>query len=176
MRINTNIAALRSCYQLHETDEKVSASLSKLTSGNKLINIKDNPVGASLSVKMKTQIRNLDRASQNTSDGISVIETAEGALAEIQSMLQRINELAVQGASDSYTDEDRESIMAEVNQIKEGIDRISNDTNFNTLLVPVVPIEEQSRIQVEIHEAFEKVRIYSDNYFKLGKDCRRVWS
>lgn len=132
MRINTNIAALRSCYQLNEADDRVTASLAKLTSGNKLINLKDNPVGASLSVKMKTQIRNLNRASQNTSDGISVIETAEGALAEIQSMVQRINELAVQGANESNTDEDRQSIMDEVNQIKEGIDRISSDTNFNT--------------------------------------------
>ena len=132
MRINTNIAALRACYQLGSAEDKLSTSLLKLSSGNKLVDIKDNPVGASLSVKMKTQIRNLDRASQNTSDGISVIETAEGALSEIQSMLQRINELAVQGASDTYTDEDREGIMKEIDQIIDEVDRISNDTDFNT--------------------------------------------
>ena len=132
MRINTNVAALRACYQLNSTDDKLSLSLQKLSSGNKLIDIRENPVGASLSVKMKTQIRNLDRANQNTSDGISVVETAEGALAEIQSMLQRINELSVQGASDTYTDDDRVSIMNEISQIRDEIDRVSTDTDFNT--------------------------------------------
>lgn len=132
MRINTNIAALRTVYQLSSTDDKLSTSLKKLTSGNKLVDVKENPVGASLSVKMKTQIRNLDRAAQNTSDGISVVETAEGALSEMQSMIQRINELAVQGASDSYTDQDRVSIMSEMEQIRQEIDRVSTDTDFNT--------------------------------------------
>ena len=74
MRINTNVAALRACYQLNTTDSKLASSLEKLSSGNKLLNIKDNPVGASLSVKMKAQIRNLDRATQNTNDGISASE------------------------------------------------------------------------------------------------------
>lgn len=132
MRINTNVAALRACYHLGSTDSKLAMSLEKLSSGNKLIDIRDNPVGASMSVKMKTQIRNLDRASQNTSDGISVVQTAEGALTEIQSMLQRINELSVQGASDSYTDSDRVGIMDEISQIRDEIDRISTDTDFNT--------------------------------------------
>lgn len=132
MRINTNIAALRAAYQVDRTDKQVSSSIGKLSSGSKLTDIKENPVGASLSVKMKTQIRNLDRAQQNTNDGISVIETAEGALAEVESMLQRINELAVQGASDSYTDSDREAIMKEINQIRDEIDRVSTDTDFNT--------------------------------------------
>lgn len=132
MRINTNVAALRACYQLNSTDSKLSTSLEKLSSGNKLLDIKENPVGASLSVKMKTQIRNLDRATQNTNDGISVVETAEGALSEIQSMLQRINELAVQGASDTYGDDDRTAIMDEIEQIRDEIDRVSEDTDFNT--------------------------------------------
>ncbi len=132
MRINSNIAALRSCYHLGRADGKLSISIEKLSSGSKLVDIKDNPVGASLSAKMKTQIRNLNRANQNTSDGISVIETAESALAEIQSMVQRINELAVQGASESYTDDDRVSIANEIDQIKQEIDRVSSDTDFNT--------------------------------------------
>ena len=132
MRINTNIAALRACYQLNTTDSKLSTSLEKLSSGNKLLDIRDNPVGASLSVKMKTQIRNLDRATQNTNDGISVVETAEGALTEIQAMLQRLNELAVQGSSDTYSDDDRVAIMDEMEQIRDEIDRITRDTDFNT--------------------------------------------
>lgn len=132
MRINTNTAALRACYQLNSSDAKLSTSLGKLSSGSKLTDIRENPVGASLSVKMKTQIRNLGRASQNTSDGISVVETAESALAEVESMLQRMNELAVQGANETYTDEDRENIMSEINQLNKEIDRISTDTDFNT--------------------------------------------
>lgn len=132
MRINTNVAALRACYHLNSTDSKLSTSLEKLSSGNKLLNIKDNPVGASLSVKMKAQIRNLDRATQNTNDGISVVETAEGALIEIQSMLQRLNELSVQGASDTYSDDDRVAIMDEISQIRDEIDRVAKDTDFNT--------------------------------------------
>ena len=132
MRVNTNIAALRACYQLNSTDSKLSTSLEKLSSGNKLLDIKENPVGASLSVKMKAQIRNLDRATQNTNDGISVVETAEGALTEIQAMLQRVNELAVQGATDTYSDDDRVAIMDEIEQIRDEIDRVAEDTDFNT--------------------------------------------
>ena len=132
MRINTNMSALRACYHLNSTDSKQSSSIAKLSSGNKLLDIKDNPVGASLSVKMKTQIRNLDRATQNTNDGISVVETAEGALIEIHSMLQRLNELAVQGASDTYSDDDRVAIMDEMVQIRDEIDRVAKDTDFNT--------------------------------------------
>lgn len=153
MRINTNIAALRACYQLGASDNRVSNSIAKLSSGNKLIDIKENPVGASLSVKMKTQIKNLDRASQNTSDGISVVETAESALSEIHSMLQRVNELAVQGASDTYTDSDRDSIMDEIDQIRQEIDRVSSDTDFNTKTL--------------LDGTLEKKTFTSDNYAEV---------
>lgn len=132
MRINTNVAALRACYQLNSTDSKLSTSLGKLSSGNKLLEIKDNPVGASLSVKMKAQIKNLDRATQNTNDGISVVETAEGALNEIHSMLQRMNVLSVQGATETFADDDRASIMDEMEQIRDEIDRVAKQTDFNT--------------------------------------------
>jgi len=132
MRINTNISAMTAAYNLNNAEKKASVSIGKLSSGNKLINIQDNPVGSAISAKLKSQIRNLDRASQNSSDGISVIQTAEGALAEIQSMIHRMRELAVQGATDSYTDDDRESIMAEIEQLKTEIDRVSEDTDFNT--------------------------------------------
>lgn len=132
MRINTNVAALRACYQLNSTDSKMTTSIGKLSSGNKLLDIKDNPVGASLSVKMKAQIKNLDRATQNTNDGISVVETAEGALNEIHSMLQRMNELSVQGANETYSDDDRASIMDEIEQVRDEIDRVAEQTDFNT--------------------------------------------
>lgn len=132
MRITTNISALTAVNQLRKNDNAMSKSLERLSSGYKINSSGDNPVGAAISKKMKTQIRGLDRASQNASDGISVIETAESTLSEIQSMIQRIRELSVQGATDTYTDDDRGSIMDEISQLQTEIDRIANDTEFNS--------------------------------------------
>ena len=132
MRIRNNIPGINTSRNQGIVKGQLGKSLEKLSSGNKLLNIKDNPVGASLSVKMKAQIRNLDRATQNTNDGISVVETAEGALTEIHSMLQRLNELSVQGASDTNSDDDRVAIMDEIAQIRDEIDRVAKDTDFNT--------------------------------------------
>ena len=81
---------------------------------------------------MKSQLKNLEKATQSTADGISVIETAESVLAEAQSMVQRMRELCVQGANDTYTDDDRASIMSEISQLRTEIDRVSESTDFNT--------------------------------------------
>ena len=132
MRINTNMSALRSCYQLSKANERLATSLERLSSGYKINSAEDNPVGASMSQKMKTQLRGLDRAIQNASDGISVVETAEGALNEITEMVQRMSELAIQGANGTMSAQDRQSIMDEVEQLQSEIDRISSDTEFNT--------------------------------------------
>ena len=132
MRIATNMAALSACNQLRRNDNSVAKSLERLSSGYKINSAGDDPVGSAISKKMKMQIRGLERANQNASDGISVVETAEGALQEITSMLQRIRELAVQGATDTSTDDDRTAIMNEISQIEEEIDRIADDTEFNT--------------------------------------------
>lgn len=132
MRIATNMSSLTACYQLNKNDKGVSASMKRLSSGYKINNAGDDPVGAAISKKMKTQIRGLERANQNASDAISVVETADGTLSEISAMVQRIRELAVQGATDTYTDDDRESLMSEIEQLQTEIDRIANDTEFNT--------------------------------------------
>lgn len=132
MRIATNMASMTACYQLNKNDKGVSASMKRLSSGYKINNAGDDPVGAAISKKMKTQIRGLERANQNASDAISVVETADGTLSEISAMVQRIRELAVQGATDTYTDDDRESLMSEIKQLEIEIDRIANDTEFNT--------------------------------------------
>lgn len=132
MRINTNMIALNACHNLSIADKRTGASLEKLSSGYKVNSSKDNPVGAALSAKMRSQLRNLNKAAQSTADGVSVIETAESVLAETQSMVQRIRELCVQAASDSNTDDDRASIMKEIDQLRTEIDRVSNDTDFNT--------------------------------------------
>lgn len=132
MRINTNMIALNACHNLSIADKRTGESLQKLSSGYKVNSSKDNPVGAALSAKMRSQLRNLNKAAQSTADGVSVIETAESVLAETQSMVQRIRELCVQAASDSNTDDDRASIMKEIDQLRTEIDRVSNDTDFNT--------------------------------------------
>lgn len=132
MRINTNMSALRSCYQLNRANDRLSASLERLSSGYKINSAEDSPVGAAMSQKMKTQLRGLDRAIQNASDGISVVETAEGALNEVTEMIQRMRQLSVQGANGTMSAQDRQSLMDEISQLQNEIDRISNDTEYNT--------------------------------------------
>lgn len=131
MRIGTNMAAHIACGQLSKTEKNVAASLGRLSSGYKINTSKDDSAGMAISEKMRAQIKGLDRASSNASDGISVSQTAEGALNEVHSMLQRMRELAIQGASDTYSDDDRKNIMEEVKALRTEVDRISNDTEFN---------------------------------------------
>lgn len=131
MKINFNTAAIRASKELNSNDKRLSSSVEKLTSGYKINQPKDNPSGLAISKKMSLQIKGLTSASENASNGISVIETAEGALAEVQEMVQRMNELAVKGSTGSITDADRTAIQAEVTQLKNEINRIVDATEFN---------------------------------------------
>ncbi len=133
MRINHNISALKANNQLSKTNNLLDSSLEKLSSGYRINSAADDSAGLAISEKMRTQIRGLDQASRNASDGISVIQTAEGALIEVEAMLQRMRELAVQSANGTYTTEDRVSIQSEINQLNEEITRISDTTEFNTM-------------------------------------------
>ena len=132
MKINHNISALKANVQLNKNDGAMSKSLEKLTSGFKINHASDDPAGMAISRKMKAQIRGLEKASSNAADGISVIQTAEGALEEVSSCLQRMNELAVQAANGTYTTDDRNAIQLEIDQLNEEIQRISDTTEFNT--------------------------------------------
>ena len=132
MRINNNISALRANTNLSRVDRKLSQSTERLSSGNKINAASDDAAGFSISRRMRTQIKSLERASQNSADGISVIQTAEGALNEVSAILGRMKELAVQAASDTYSGEDRDAIQKEIDQLGAEIDRISNSTGFNT--------------------------------------------
>lgn len=133
MRINHNISALKANNQLARTNKLLDASLKRLSSGYRINSAADDSAGLAISEKMKTQISGLEQASRNASDGISVIQTAEGALIEVESMLQRMRELAVQSANGIYTIEDRKAIQAEIDQLNEEINRISENTEFNTM-------------------------------------------
>ncbi len=131
MKVNHNIAAVLANHRLKTTEKGLAASVGRLSSGYKINSAKDNPAGFAIAHKMSTQLRGLEKASDNALDGVSAIETAEGALNEVQSMLQRLRELAVQAANDTYTLDDRESIQIEAEKLQEEIERISKDTEFN---------------------------------------------
>ena len=133
MRINHNISALKANNQLLRTNKLLDASLERLSSGYRINSAADDSAGLAISEKMRTQIAGLEQASRNASDGISVIQTAEGALIEVESMLQRMRELAVQSANGIYTTDDRVAIQAEIDQLNEEITRISETTEFNTM-------------------------------------------
>ena len=124
MKINHNISAIIANNQLKKAENRVSSSVEKLSSGLKINSAGDDPAGMAISQKMKTQIRGLSRASDNSSDGISVIETAEGALTEVHSILNRMRELAVQSANGTYAPEDREAIQMEIDSLSEEITSI----------------------------------------------------
>jgi len=132
MRINHNIAALNTYRQLNSAAGAQSKSMEKLSSGLRINRAGDDAAGLAISEKMRGQIRGLDQASKNSQDAISMIQTAEGALNETHSILQRMRELSVQSANGTATDEDRKAIQNEVNQLTSEIDRIGNTTEFNT--------------------------------------------
>lgn len=131
MQINNNIPALRTNSILNKTNKKVEKSLEKLSSGYKINKASDDAAGMAISKKLNLQIKALEQSNRNNSAGVSVIQTAEGALSEIEAMLQRIRELCVQAADDTYTAEDRAAIQEETNQLLSEIQRISDDTEFN---------------------------------------------
>ena len=132
MKINHNISAVVSNKHLLRTEDNLKASMERLSSGLKVNHAKDNPSGFAISNKMQSQINGLDRASQNSLDGTSVMEIADGALGEVHEMLQRMRELAVQAANDTNTIEDKRAIQVEIDQIKSEVTRISETTEFNT--------------------------------------------
>jgi flagellin len=131
MKINHNISAQLANVSLKKSDSKLSASLERLSSGYKINKAADDSAGMAITNKMRAQIRALDQASRNSQDGQSIIETAEGAMGEVESILQRIRELAVQTANDTYTLDDRDAIQKEVDELMDEIDRISSTTEFN---------------------------------------------
>ncbi|MEW5919775.1 MAG: flagellin [Bacillota bacterium] len=132
MRINQNNAALNAYRHLSLTDTRLNRSLERLSSGLRINRASDDAAGLAISERMRAQISGLRMAMRNAQDGISLMQTAEGAINEVHSMLQRMRELAVQAANETYTSGDRMEIQREIDQLKDEIDRISNATEFNT--------------------------------------------
>lgn len=131
MRINHNIQALNAYRNLSQTMSSTSKSLEKLSSGLRINKASDDAAGLAISEKMRSQIRGLNMAERNTLDAVSLIQTGEGALNEVHSILQRMRELSVQSANGTLEDQDREAIQDEINQLTKEIDRIADTTQFN---------------------------------------------
>ena len=131
MIVQHNLTAMNSNRMLNVTTKSQASATEKLSSGYKINRAADNAAGLSISEKMRKQIRGLTQASSNAQDGISTVQTAEGALSEVQDMLQRMNELAVQSANGTNSSVDRSAVQDEVNQLVSEIDRVSTTTKFN---------------------------------------------
>jgi flagellin len=132
MIINHNITALNTHRQLSNATNAQANSMEKLSSGLRINSAKDDAAGLSISEKMRGQIRGLEQASSNAQDGISLLQTAEGALNETHDILQRMRELSVQSANDTNTDTDRGELQKEFNQLAKEITRVADNTEFNT--------------------------------------------
>ncbi len=133
MIVKHNITAMNSNRMLGLTTSSQAKSTEKLSSGYKINRAADDAAGLSISEKMRRQVRGLTQASANAQDGISVVQTAEGALNEVEDMLQRMNELAVKGENGTLTTSDRASIQAEIGQLMSEVDRVQSTTTFNEM-------------------------------------------
>lgn len=135
MRVNTNVNAMNTHKNMYRVDQGLSKSLEKLSSGLRINRASDDAGGLAISESMRTQIRGTAQAEKNTQDGIGLLNTAEGALNEISAMLQRCRELAVQSANGTMTQNDRDAINIEINELGLEMDRIPGSVTFNTLPV-----------------------------------------
>jgi len=131
LTINTNVASLNAQRNLGSSQADLNQSMQRLSSGLRINSAKDDAAGLAISDRMTAQIRGLNQAVRNSNDGISLAQTAEGALQESTNILQRIRELAVQSANDTNTETDRQSLQAEVSQLQQELDRIATTTEFN---------------------------------------------
>ncbi|HEY8349695.1 MAG TPA: flagellin, partial [Clostridia bacterium] len=131
MIINNNISAINTRNQLFITNTAASKSMEKLSSGKRINRAADDAAGLSISEKMRAQIRGLNQAARNAQDGISLIQTAEGALDEVSNMLVRLKELAVQKANGTYNDEDKANLALEMESLTNEISNIFTNTKFN---------------------------------------------
>ena len=187
MKISYNAPAMRASNALNASDNRVSQSLGRLSSGLKVTASKDNPSGYAIGRRMNMQITGIGSATQSSNNGISVIETSDGALSEVHEMLQRMNELAVKGETGTLTTGDRMTLEQEVQQLKAEITRISTDTQFNgqTLLDGSFDLRGYTnnyKVKVDYYSDKVTIKEYSisnldivyDKNGKIDKDLTKV--
>ena len=176
MRVNCNISALVANTQLGRTESALDKAIERLSSGLRINHAEDDAAGMAISKKMHTQIKALEQSNRNASDGISVVQTAESALAEIENMLQRMRELAVQAADDTYSIEDKAALQSEINQLVEEIDRVAADTEYNTM--PLLDGTLSRRAYADVNDVYMidmSATIVSGEYsFTVDEPARRA--
>ncbi len=164
LKINYNVSAMIANNSLKLNDNKLTTSLGKLSSGYKINSAKDDAAGLAISRRMHAQLKGLKAASQDAKDGVSVIEIADGALAEVHDILQRMNELSVKAANGTLEDTDRDDIQKEISQLGEEIDRIGQTTEYNS--------QRLFTGEFDLKGYTDQIKIKVDNYsdsMKYGK-------
>lgn len=134
MRINYNVSSIIARNALNNNDKRVAASTQRLSSGYKISSAADNAAGLAIARKMNAQIRSLQQANRNANDGLSIVNTADGAMAEMHDIMQRMNELAIQSANGTNAESDREMIQKEIDQLVGEIDRIASTTDRKSVV------------------------------------------
>ena len=127
MRVNYNISSIIARNALNNNDMRLSASTQRLSSGYKINSAKDDAAGLAISRKMNAQIKSLQQANRNANDGLSVVNTADGAMSEMHDILQRMNELSIQAANGTNADTDREQIQLEIDQLVQELDTLKEN-------------------------------------------------
>ena len=133
MRVNCNISAIIANNQLSKSEDALSSAIERLSSGLRINKAEDDASGMAISKKMHAQIKAIERSANNTQDGVSVVQTAEGALSELENILQRMRELSVKAASETNSGEEKDAIQVEIDQLTKEVDRISTSTEYNTM-------------------------------------------
>ena len=131
--INTNLSALNAQHNLQKQEREMDQAMARLSSGQRINSAADDAAGSAIASKMEAQVRSLGVAIRNANDAISLTQTAEGALGEVENILQRMRELSVQAGNSTLNQSDRDQIQLEMNQLAEEIDTISDNTNFNNV-------------------------------------------
>ncbi len=170
MRINYNVSAMISNNALSNSENLLTKSLERLSSGLKINHAKDNPAGLATAKRMNAQLTGLSKAKENANDGISVIETADGAMTEVHEMLQRLNELAVKSSTGTLSDDDRKMIQQEAEQLCSEIDRISDTVEFDTQKL----LNGEFDLKAYTTEETMKVSTYSDKVAKGQYELKNV--
>ena len=171
--INTNIMSLNAQRNLNRTQNALSTSIQRLSSGLRINSAKDDAAGLAISERMTTQIRGLNQAMRNANDGISLSQTAEGALAEITNNLQRIRELAVQSANATNNASDRAALDAEAQQLVAEIDRVANQTSFNGRVLLDGSFASQAfQVGANVNETITVNAIVDANVANLGSNTK----
>ena len=177
MVVQHNLQAMNANRMLNVTTGQQAKSTEKLSSGYKINRAADDAAGLTISEKMRKQIRGLDQASTNAQDGVSAVQTAEGALTEVHSMLQRMNELATQASNGTNAESDRQAIQDEISQLTTEIDRVAETTKFNeTYLLKGNTAGTESKVKINAHDAGLKGKL-TDNgdtaVFELTKELEK---